>query len=286
MFKAKNNLVIALFLIYILLPIGATFLYSISSQWQNSILPASLTLNWYKELLGDPRFIAALMRSLIVGAGAVILGLIVLLPAVFTINLYYPEKEKYVSLTAMLPFIFPGIMLAVGLIRLYNNYFSFPPFLLLLGAYFIIIMPFIYQGLQNAFKSGNSIELFYTALSLGASPLQSFVYVIIPNIITSIIIVSLLSLSFLMGEFVLANLLVGGTYETVQVYLFKSLKQNGHLASAIVSFYFLLISLISILAFKLKDYRFQTKAETAAAKEFNPVSQIKIKQRGDLLELP
>lgn len=289
MVKKKNSFIITIFIIYLLLPIAATFLYSLASQWQNSILPSSLTLAWYKELLSDTRFLAALFRSLIISAGAVILSLIVLIPAVFTINLYFPGKEKYTSVIAMFPFIFPGIMLAVGLIRLYNNLFALPPFLLLLGSYFIIIMPFIYQGLQNAFKSSNITELFYASLTLGASPFKSFIYVIIPNIITSIAIVALLSFSFLMGEFVLANLLVGGTYETVQVYLFKSLKQNGHVSSAIVSFYFLLISIISIIALKLKDFHLPSRLELLELKGektpvANPVS--KIRQRGELVELP
>lgn len=288
MLKYKNHFIIFLFMLYLLLPIAATILYSLASQWQNSIIPTGFTLAWYREILSDPRFLAALVRSLSVSAAAVLLGLITLLPAVFIITIYFPAQEKYTSIVAMLPFIFPGIMLAVGLIRLYNNLFALPPFLLLLGAYFIIIMPFIYQGLLNTFKSNNLAELFQVSLTLGASPLKSFLYIIIPNIVTSIAIAALLSLSFLMGEFVLANLLVGGSYETIQVYLFKTLKQNGHISSAIVSFYFLIISAISLAALRLKDYRFSANPSLATEKSFfHKTTSVKIKQqRGDLVEFP
>ena len=48
----------------LLLPLLATFLYSISTRWGATLLPDGFTLDWYLKLWGDPRFLAAFGRLL------------------------------------------------------------------------------------------------------------------------------------------------------------------------------------------------------------------------------
>lgn len=50
-----------------------------------------------------------------------------------------------------------------------------------------------------------------------------------------------LSFSFLLGEFVFANILVGTRYETLQIYLYNMRQTSGHFTSALVMTYFLFI---------------------------------------------
>ena len=47
----------------LLLPLLATFLYSISTRWGATLLPDGFTLDWYLKLWGDPRFLAAFKRG-------------------------------------------------------------------------------------------------------------------------------------------------------------------------------------------------------------------------------
>ena len=61
----------------------------------------------------------------------------------------------------------------------------------------------------------------------------------------------LFSFSTLFGEFVIINLVVGSKFETVQIFLRKSLSVNGHMASAIVILYFIVISVITFGAIGL-----------------------------------
>ena len=62
----------ALFLI-LLLPLAATLLYSLATQWSASVLPDGLTLKWYLALWTDPRFLTAFGQSLLVCFGALAL---------------------------------------------------------------------------------------------------------------------------------------------------------------------------------------------------------------------
>lgn len=58
----------------------------------------------------------------------------------------------------------------------------------------------------------------------------------------------LLSFSFLIGEFVFANLLAGSRYETVQVYLYNMRNGSGHFTSALVISYFMVVLIFTWVA--------------------------------------
>jgi putative spermidine/putrescine transport system permease protein len=58
---------------------------------------------------------------------------------------------------------------------------------------------------------------------------------------------------------VLANMLVGGSYETVQVYLYHMLGTDGHLSSATIVTFFALIFILFALVLKIGSRKPQSK---------------------------
>ncbi|MDF5576209.1 ABC transporter permease, partial [Vibrio parahaemolyticus] len=59
-----------------LIPLLATFVYSLSSRWGATVLPDGFTLDWYVKLLTDPRFLQALGRSLFIRIASLTLSVI------------------------------------------------------------------------------------------------------------------------------------------------------------------------------------------------------------------
>jgi putative spermidine/putrescine transport system permease protein len=82
---------------------------------------------------------------------------------------------------------------------------------------------------------------------LGANKFISFIKIILPNIRLGLLITTLLIFSSFFGEFVLTNLLIGGRYETIRIYMLRRMNENGHLASAVMVAYFILLILISFI---------------------------------------
>ncbi|WP_209121768.1 ABC transporter permease [Alkalihalobacillus sp. BA299] len=247
---SKNNkhvyIVIAL-AIYLLLPLAGTLIYSLSEKWSTTILPESWTLSWYVQLFQDERFIAALSRSIFVIAVAVFISVVVMLITMFVVLLYFPKQEQLLKIISMLPYGVPAVASAIGLLNLYSSSsikIVGTPWILF-GVYAIIIMPFVYQGIRNSIYTINAVELIQAAEILGASKLKAITSVVLPNISKGILAATLLSISMLFGEFALANLLVGGRYETLQIYLYQQLSKNGHLTSAIVITYYTIIIIIT-----------------------------------------
>lgn len=254
--------VIVVVMAFLLVPLLATFLFSISTSWENTILPKGYTLQGYAHLFTDERFLLALGRSFLLAVITVILSMLVMVPTIFIVSVYFPRLERWMQTIVLLPFALPGVVAAVGLIKLYSS----PPFAIsgtiyiLIGVYFIIILPFVYQGIRNSLRSVNAIELMEAAEVLGASQPTAFVRVILPNIMPGIIVSSLLSLSIIFGEFVLANMLVGGSYEVVQVYLYRMLGTDGHASSATIITFFALVFLLFALVLKIGNRKPRTNS--------------------------
>jgi len=246
-------LLMLVLMIYLLLPLLATFVYAFAKEWQTTILPSSWTTEWFREMLGDIRFLDALWTSLYLCAISVALSLVIMLPAVFIITVYLPKWETFMKGIAVLPYAVPGVVAAVGLIRAYS---SGPINIagtayILIGAYFVVILPYMYQGIRNSLLTVSAVELLNSAEMLGASRSKAFVNVILPNIWPGVMTSTLLSFSILFGEFVLTNMLVGGHIQTIQVYLSQRLGESGHLASAIAITYFIFILILSMILLKL-----------------------------------
>ncbi|EEX40083.1 ABC transporter permease [Vibrio furnissii] len=236
-----------------LVPIIATLVYSLSSRWGATILPDGFTLDWYLKLLSDARFIAAFGRSLLVCVAALALSTLLILPAIFVVFYYFPKLDRVMNLLILLPFAVPPVVSSVGLLQLYAD--SAVPIVgtpwILIGTYFTIALPFMYRALANSFSAIHLRDLMDAAHLLGASTTQAFLQIVLPNVRKGLMASLFLSFSFLLGEFVFANILVGTRYETLQIYLYNMRQTSGHFTSALVMTYFLFIFFCTWLASRL-----------------------------------
>ncbi|AJK88891.1 MULTISPECIES: ABC transporter permease [Lysinibacillus] len=231
---------------YLILPVLATMLYAFASKWNKTILPEGFTLKWFAALFQDSDFIQAFGRSVLLAGGAVSIALLVIVPAIFVIVLYFPTYEKWIQMAVVMVYSFPGIILAVGLIRVYSQ-IGIPMIFVVLGAYVVGILPYIYQGTRNSLRNIDARQLLDAAQLLGASKRQAFIKILLPTVYPGLFAGALLSFSVLFGEFVLINLVVGSRFETVQIYLMKKLSASGHIASAVVFIYIVLMGLLTFV---------------------------------------
>ncbi|TRN24809.1 ABC transporter permease [Vibrio furnissii] len=236
-----------------LVPIIATLVYSLSSRWGATILPDGFTIDWYLKLLSDARFIEAFGRSLLVCVAALALSTLLILPAIFVVFYYFPKLDRVMNLLILLPFAVPPVVSSVGLLQLYAD--SAVPIVgtpwILIGTYFTIALPFMYRALANSFSAIHLRDLMDAAHLLGASTTQAFLQIVLPNVRKGLMASLFLSFSFLLGEFVFANILVGTRYETLQIYLYNMRQTSGHFTSALVMTYFLFIFFCTWLASRL-----------------------------------
>lgn len=254
--RTHHIIVLSILLILLALPVVATLFYALASSWGATLLPDSLTTHWFTDLWQETRFQAAFMRSLWICLLSLLLSVLVIFPVVFVVHQYFPRLKNAMNIIVVLPFAIPPVVSSVGLLELYSSgpiVLTNTPWILVF-CYFIIALPFIYKAMDNNFQALNLTELTDAAKMLGAGTMQAIWQVVLPNMQKGILVAVFLSFSFLIGEFLFANILVGSGYETLQVYLYGIRQKSGHFSAAVVITYFLLIFVSTWLANRLSRH--------------------------------
>lgn len=157
----------------------------------------------------------------------------------------------------MIPYALQGVILSISVISLYSTSESILSnrILMLFGAYSILVLPYIYQGIRNCMNSIDAKMLLEAAQMLGCNKFIAYIKIILPNIIFGLLISALLAESIVFGDFVLANNITGNNYQNVQVYLNKKMFTSSGLSSAIVVVIFFVVFAITGFLLKLQNYR-------------------------------
>ena len=258
--KGSSKAVILIICCYLAIPLLLTFIYSIFSEWKN-VLPSGLTFKYYKQILSDSYFINSVIRTLIISFIPFIICTAVVLLALYVIVVYHPEWDKYMQMLCNIPYALQGIILAISVLSLYVSApepFS-NRFVMIVLTYCIVILPYIYRGLKNSLDSINANRLIEAAQMLGANKFFAFFAVVVPNIISGISIVAMLSIAIVFGDFAIVNIVGGSYYQTAQMYLYKKLFVSGQASSVIIVVMFALTLVVSGVVNILKKKQKQNR---------------------------
>lgn len=240
--------VIALFVLFMIIPVIATGLFSVATRWDRTLWPEGLTFVWWIKVTARSAFTTTLMNSLWAGAVSVLVSLVIVVPATYLAHTRLPKAKPFLEFLSILPFALPGVVLALGLLRLYAKVplplINTPN--ILIASYVIITLPFMYRAVINALESIDTKSLTEAAEILGANPAQVLLGVIVPNIIPGVVNGSLLVFSAVFAEFVLANLLIGTRFKTFPIYLVEFTRSDARQASALALMSFAIAWLIAL----------------------------------------
>lgn len=236
--KKKNNsalryVVIALYLIYMLVPIIATYIFSIATRWDRTILPEGYTLDSYRSAFNLSYFTITLKNSLILSLASCFVSFLIIVPTVYWVNVYWQKFRVVLDVLMILPFAIPTVVLALSYVRVYN----FPPItrspFLLTMATVIYTMPFMYRSVSNSVDAVNVRTLTEAADSLGSSLWYTLVDVIIPNIFPGILSGMLLVFATVFADFTLAKLITGARFKTFPMLLVEQTQIDGGISAAL-----------------------------------------------------
>lgn len=232
--KIATYVLAVLIMIYLLVPLAVTIIYSLNEKW-TAIIPEGFTVSNYQEIFADPAFVQAIGRTILMCIIPIVITVLLVLLALFVTVVYFPKLEKYIQIICMIPYTIQGVILSVSILSLYVGSDSILSnrLVMLLGAYCIIILPYIYQGIRNGMRAVNMKVLLEAAEMLGTSRLSAFFKVIVPNIISSIIVSSLLAVGIIFGDYVLVRNLAGSSFTNLQIYLYQTMKSDSVKASAV-----------------------------------------------------
>jgi len=174
-----------------LLPHIGIFLLSFAKVWSFSILPTAYTLDHYEEILFRvPHFVQNTLLYTILAA-----GLDVLLGACIAFLLLRSRLwgRNLLDAIATLPLAIPGVVLAVGYLRVFHGW-DFPgaggpltsSWIILVIAYTVRRLPYTVRASYAALQQVH-VSLEESAQNLGANRLKTFVKITLPLIAAGLV---------------------------------------------------------------------------------------------------
>ncbi len=256
-----DTLFLVLFVLYLVVPLGATVVFGLSGS-------SGVDFSSYQLIFADKDFSKTLLISLELALASTVLAIVLVTPTVYWMQLRLPQVRPLLDFLSLIPFAVPAILLALGLSEVYSssNIFinilslglvpllSNEPFTivntpqLLVCAYVIVSLPFVYRPIDNSLRAINTRVLTEASYSLGGGWWRTFFTIVLPNILPGVISAALLTFSTAMGEFTLASLF--GLY-TFPIYLNQIGQSAARKAASlsILSFLFTLVCVLAILLF-------------------------------------
>ncbi|HWU16934.1 MAG TPA: ABC transporter permease subunit [Devosia sp.] len=201
-------LVFAIGAAYFIIPLLATFEFSLRMR------RGTYSFDAYASVFADPAFARSFTYSVVVGLFTIVVGVLVVVPAVYFVRLRMPWLRPFMEFVTLLPLVIPALVLVYGYIRLYNSS-SLIPFtgsalgtdILLTCAYVTLALPYMYRAVDNGMRTIDIGTLTEAAQIMGANQVQIIGQIILPNILVAILSGAFLTFAIVIGEFTIASLL-------------------------------------------------------------------------------
>jgi len=201
-------LVLLLGALYFLVPLLGTFEFSLRYRREGYSVEA------YRIVLADPRFQATFGYSTILALCTIVVGVLLVVPTAYWIQLKLPKLRPLVEFVTLLPLVIPAIVLVFGYLRMYNSSSWIPltgsertTDLLLTCSYVALALPYMYRAVDTGLRAIDVRTLTEAAQSLGASWATILARVILPNVRVAVLSGAFLTFAIVIGEFTMASLL-------------------------------------------------------------------------------
>lgn len=238
--------------LFMYLPILVLAFYSFntsaySAGWQG------FTLKWYQQLFQDTRILTALQNSLIVALCAVAISAVLgTLMAVGLGRYRFPGKTIYRGIS-YLPMIIPDIAIAVATLVFLAS-FAIPLSLwTIVSAHIVFCLAYV--GIVVAARLAKlDPHLEEAALDLGATPLQAFVKVLLPQLMPGIVAGCLLAFVLSLDDFLISSFTAGSGINTLPMEIFSRIRTGVKPDVNALSVILILISgFVAFLAEYIRD---------------------------------
>jgi spermidine/putrescine transport system permease protein len=201
--------VIALILAFMLGPLVLVVLFAFSANPLISFPLHGLTLAWFGELAANREFWSALRNSLVIAAAVGVIATSIGTAAALALVRYAPAVRGVALTSLALPVMLPPLVLSVALVVFFLRVATLPLSLAtVIAGHVLITLPFVVLVVLARLAQFD-LACVEAARDLGATPLQTFRRVILPQIRTAVVGSALLAMAISLDDFVIALFTIG-----------------------------------------------------------------------------
>jgi spermidine/putrescine transport system permease protein len=180
------------------------------------------TLSAYASLTRNESVLEALRNTLIVGTSAVILSLVLGTLLAFYYNSGRSRGREFLQFVVFLPFLMPPIITGLSLLIFFREIDFDRSLVTVVIGHTAFVLALVYRTVLVRLQSLSS-SLVEASFDLGASGLQTFRYVLLPNLSSAMIGAAVLAFALSFDE-TMITLLVTGTDNTLPIRLWAMMR--------------------------------------------------------------
>jgi|TARA_R110002072_G_scaffold84217_5_gene190897 spermidine/putrescine transport system permease protein len=214
-------------LIYLFLfaPVAVVVLLSFNASQFGAFPMEGLSLRWFAALWQNDAIVRAFKTSLLLGSlTAVISTTLGVMGSLAMVRYDFPGKGL-IATVLIAPILVPEVVLAVALLLFLGAIGVPKSFPLLLAGHVVFTLPFVVLVVQARLVSIKR-EYEEAAMSLGASPLQSFFQITLPLILPAVLAGALFAFTISFDDITGTLFWKPGGVETVPTQIFAMLRNS------------------------------------------------------------
>ena len=225
--------------LFFLLPLLWMVLNSLKTPIEIVEIPPKLifspTLDNYRNVFGSHNFLKYMWNSLIVAGGSTFIGLLIGLPAAFSIARH---KQHKLAVLILVSRIVPGITFLLPLFIMFRYFNLVDTYASLILSHLLVGLPFIIWVMVPFFEA-IPVDMSEAARVDGCSVTQTFLKIILPVSVPGIVTASILSFIFSWNNFMFSIILATNDTKTVPVAIFNfiayaQIDWGGLMAAAVI----------------------------------------------------
>jgi len=215
----------ALVYLFMFLPIAVVVLLSFNASQFGSFPMTGVSLRWFGELAQNDAILRAFRTSIVLGALTAVISTTIGVLASLALVRYRVPGRNAISTLLIAPILVPEVVLAVALLLFLNALSINKSFGLLLAGHVIFTLPFVILVVQ-ARLVGIRRDVEEAAMSLGASPVQTFFQITLPLLAPAVFAGMLFAFTISFDDITGTLFWKPGGVETVPTQIFAMLRNS------------------------------------------------------------
>jgi len=211
--------------LFMFLPIGVVVLLSFNANQFGSFPMTGLSLRWFGELFDNDAILRALRTSLWLGTLTALISTTLGVLASLALVRYNIPFRNTISTILIAPILVPEVVLAVALLLFLQFLGIHKSFTLLLFGHVIFTLPFVILVVQARLVSIRR-DVEEAAMSLGASPIQTFFTITLPLLMPAVAAGGLFAFTISFDDITGTLFWKPGGVETVPTQIFAMLRNS------------------------------------------------------------
>ena len=210
---------------FMFLPVAVVVLLSFNSSQFGSFPMEGFSFRWFVELANNDAILRAFRTSIVLGLCTAAISTTLGILASLALVRYRVPGRNTITTLLIAPILVPEVVLAVALLLFLNWLGLGKSFALLLAGHVIFTLPFVILVVQARLVSIKR-DVEEAALSLGASPVQTFFAVTLPLMLPAVAAGALFAFTISFDDITGTLFWKPGGVETVPTQIFSMLRNS------------------------------------------------------------